>query len=140
MITEANHYLRGRDVVFELSTVRGTELLVRPRDAYLYNVKNLVSVAIAVHSAKNDWQGEGHRMYFKANDTALDYVFDLAPDMFRWAQEARPSDDDSFLMHRGKNMLSYDHMTKAIKEIAQAFGFDPTRFSMHSLRIGGGQL
>ena len=79
----------------------------------------------------------GRVKYFRAvNDTAP-RAFELVREMFAWAQEARPRYDDAFLMHKGTSMISYENMSAAIKAIASALGFDPSRFSMHSLRIGG---
>jgi len=137
LITSANHYLRGQDVVFEVASGPSTIKSIHPSKAYLYLLQDVRSVAITVHSAKNDWQGEGHRMYFRTvNDTAP-RAFELVREMFAWAQEARPRYDDAFLMYKGTFMVSYENMSAAIKAIASALGFDPSRFSMHSLRIGG---
>ena len=42
-----------------------------------------------------------------------------------------------YFLFRGQWTLSYDTFTKAVKSVARSFGLDPTRFSSHSLRIGG---
>lgn len=137
LISAANHYLRGRDVVFGVATIDSPEQLISPREAHLYPFESVVSVSITAHSGKTDWEGEGHRLYFTVNDTLNGYGFDLVRTMFGYAQRARPKDNDAFLMHSDTNMLKYDRMNAAIKDIASKFKFDPSRFSMHSLRIGG---
>lgn len=133
--TAANHYLRGQDVVFGVLS-QGVELQISSKDAWKY--LTVLSVSITVHSAKNDWQGEGHRMHFSTGDAEANILgFDLVSEMFAWAREARPRDDDAFLMHKGKNLVSYTEVSAVIKKVATEFGFDDTHFSMHSLRIGG---
>lgn len=136
LITEANHFLRGQDVVFDVMH-NGKQISIYPRAAYLYLRTTVVGVSITVHSAKNDWEGEGHRMYFTRHDETAAYGFDLVMEMFDWAQEAKPRNDDAFLTHGGTHIVDYESMTKAIKDIAVAFKFDPARYSMHSLRVGG---
>jgi site-specific recombinase XerD len=56
--------------------------------------------------------------------------------MFAWSQESRPRNDDSFLMYKGKEMVTYNEVTAVIKDVAIEFGFDPSHFHMHSLRVG----
>jgi hypothetical protein len=135
-ITAANHYLRGQDVEYGL-WIDGIEIKIFPRDAWKYNLSAVRNVTITVHSAKNDWEGEGHRMFFSVNDPeCLSYGFDLVLVMFAWSQESRPRNDDSFLMYKGKEMVTYNEVTAVIKDVAIEFGFDPSHFHMHSLRVG----
>lgn len=137
-ITAANHYLRGKDVLFGV-TVNGVEKDIYPCDAWKYKLSACRNAAITVHSAKNDWKGEGHRMFFSVNEPAAGFVgFDLVLVMFAWAQKARPRNDDAFLSYnRGKEIIGYKEVTTAIRGIAQEFGFDPVHYHMHSLRVGG---
>lgn len=137
-VTAANHYLRGQDVIFGVS-VNGIEKDIYPRDAYKYDLSACCNSAITVHSAKNDWTGEGHRMFFTARDPeAVALGFDLVLVMFAWAQRARPRNDDAFLTYnKGKEFISYTEVSKVIKEVAQEFGFAPVHYHMHSLRVGG---
>ena len=137
LITAANHYLRGQDVVFGV-LFQGSEIKVHPKDAWKYDLTSCINVAITVHKAKNDWKGEGHRMFFsKLDSSSFVFGFDLVLEMFTWARQARPRDDDAFLMYKGKDMVSYTEVSAVIKQVAVEFGFDSTHFSMHSLRIGG---
>ena len=129
--------MRGQDVVFGVLSAQGIEQSIYPKDAHKFPVESLQSVAITVHSAKNDRHGEGHRMFFRPHENSLTFGFDLPIDMFLYAQEARPRNDDAFLMYGGKHMLTSARMTEVLREIAHLFNFDPKRFSMHSLRIGG---
>ena len=57
--------------------------------------------------------------------------------MFEWAQHARPLNDDAFLMYKQKDMISYDFFNSELRKIATKFGLDQSRYSFHSLRIGG---
>lgn len=111
---------------------------VYPKDAWKYDLTQLLNVCITIHSAKNDWEGEGHRLFFsKLGVSDSEFGFEIVTIMFEWAQEARPLDDDAFLMHKQKNMISYDFFNEQLKIIAIKFGFDPARYAFHSLRIGG---
>lgn len=135
-ITAANHYLRGQDVVYGV-LVNGRERSIYPKDAWRYDITSVRNVSITVHSAKNDWKGEGHRMFFSLNDPETgSHGFDLVLVMFAWSQESRTRNDDAFLMYGGREMVSYDVVSTTIKNIARDFGFDPKHFRMHSLRVG----
>lgn len=135
-ITGSNHYLRGMDVVYGVS-VHGKERNIYPRDAYKYHLSQVLNVAITVHSAKNDWKGEGHRMFFTINDPEIgSYGFCLVRVMFAWSQKSRTRNDDSFLMFDGKYSVTYDQVSATIKNIATEFGFSSKHFHMHSLRVG----
>ena len=48
------------------------------------------SVIVKVRSAKNDVEGEGHRMEFPRVAVDAMHAFDLAADMFSWAVQAQP--------------------------------------------------
>lgn len=137
-ITAANHYLRGQDVMFGVF-IDGIEISIYPRDAWKYKLSAVRNVTITVHSAKNDWKGEGHRMFFSVNDPEANSLgFDLVLVMFSWAQKARPRNDDAFLAYnKGRDIISYAMVSKVIKAVAQEFGFDPVHYHMHSLRVGG---
>ena len=135
-ITASNHYLRGQDVVYGV-LVDGAEKNIYPRDAWKYDLSAVQNVSITVHSAKNDWQGEGHRMFFSLNDPETGaYGFDLVLVMFAWSQESRPRNDDSFLMYKGLHTVTYNQVKTVIKSVAKEFGFDPKHFRLHSLRVG----
>lgn len=137
-ITAANHYLRGQDIIFGVLK-NGVEREIYPRDAWKYDLSDCRNGAITVHSAKNDWKGEGHRMFFSVNDPEADTLgFDLILVMFSWAQVARPRNDDAFLTYnKGKDIISYTAVSTVVKAVAQEFGFDPVHYHMHSLRVGG---
>jgi len=76
-ITAANHYLRGQDVIFGVS-VNGVEKDIFPCEAWKYHLRSCRNTAITVHSAKNDWKGEGHRMFFSVNEKEAGILgFDL---------------------------------------------------------------
>ena len=135
-ITAANHYLRGQDVEYGVM-VHGIERKIFPRDAWKYDISAVRNVTITVHSAKNDWKGEGHRMFFSINDSEItSYGFDLVLVMFAWSQESRPRNDDSFLVYKGTGIITYAEVSAVIKEVASEFGFDSSHFHMHSLRVG----
>jgi len=115
-ITAANHYLRGQDVVYGVM-VNGVEKSIYPKDAWRYPLAAVRNVSITVHSAKNDWKGEGmgHSMFFSLNDPDTGaYGFDLVLVMFTWSQESRTRNDDAFLMFGGTEMVSYDLVSTTI--------------------------
>jgi hypothetical protein len=39
-----------------------------------------------------------------------------------------------------RDALSYAHMTREIKQMAEEFGFAPKRFGCHGIRVGGASL
>jgi len=137
-ITASNHYLRGQDVVYGVM-IGGVETKIFPRDAWKYELSACRNVTITVHSAKNDWEGEEHRMFFSVNDLdAGSYGFDLVKVMFSWSRESRTRNDDAFLTYNeGRDIVSYSQVTTVVKKVASEFGFDPKHYHMHSLRIGG---
>ena len=117
--------------------VNGFEIKIFPKDAWKYDISAVRNVTITVHSAKNDWKGEGHRMFFSINDPEItSYGFDLVLVMFAWSQESRPRNDDSFLVYKGTEIITYAEVSAVIKEVATEFGFDSSHFHMHSLRVG----
>ena len=137
LITAENHYLRGKDVTFGI-LLDDIEIRIYPGEAWKYKLEQLLNVCITIHSAKNDWEGEGHRLFFSRLEvTGTVYGFEIVSMMFEWACEARPLKEDAFLMHKAKNMISYDFFNQELKKIATKFGFDPSRYAFHSLRIGG---
>jgi len=137
LITAEKHYLRGQDVTFGI-LVDGAELRIYPAEAWRYSLCQLLNVCITIHSAKNDWEGEGHRLFFSrlgVGDSACG--FEIVTMMFEWAQSARPLNDDAFLMHKQTKMISYDFFNSELRKIAMHFGLDQSRYSFHSIRIGG---
>jgi hypothetical protein len=99
------HWLRSQDVAFAIQ-----------------------SVIITIRSAKNDSEGEGHRMEFSRIALDATHAFDLAADMYSWAARAQPLFGQPFLSFRGEWVLKYDTLSKAIKRVAKEMGLDPTRY------------
>jgi hypothetical protein len=140
IVGAANHFFRGKDVSFVMknTTTSGEQdVFVTPNDAHLYDLTNLKGVSCLIRSAKNDQDGEGHRCTFETQTVSERHAFCVATIMFAWAQRARPKSDEPFLSYRGEASLSYDKYTGVIKRAAFQSGFDPARFSSHSVRIGG---
>jgi hypothetical protein len=134
-----DHFFRGRDVTFLLNDP-GTGLptvRVETHTAGQYPRAALAGVSCLIRSAKNDQEGTGHKCYFAVQAVSDTSAFCIATMMFEWAQKAQPKSDEPFLSYRGERSLSYNAYAKAIKTAAQRSGFDPTRFSPHSVRIGG---
>jgi hypothetical protein len=98
LITAENHYLRGQDVTFGV-LVQGVEIRVYPSEAWRYSLRQLLNVCITIHSAKNDWEGEGHRLFFSILDVDSAFGFEIVTMMFEWAQQARPLDDDACFLN-----------------------------------------
>jgi hypothetical protein len=130
------HWLRSNDVMF---TFRNENI-----KQYAYNVtselSNLQSVIITITGAKNDIEGEGHRMEFPTVHVDATHAFDLASDLFKWAVRAKPSQGHAFFSYQSRWTLSYDTMSRAIKKVAREMGLDPDRYRTHSLRIGGASM
>ena len=144
-----NHFLREDDVSFLMrsTTIGVSEFFVSSGDAHLFPLSHLVGVTIFVRSAKNDQDGQGHRYHFETMSIADNVSFCFASDLFSWAQRARLHPGDPFLAFRGDPSLhakhfwlKYRHFVDCIKRAAFECGFDPLRFSSHSLRIGGATI
>jgi len=121
LITAEKHYLRGQDVTFGV-LVNGVEIRIYPAEAWMYNLSQLLNVCITIHSAKNDWEGEGHRLFFsRLGITDSTLGFEIVSIMFEWAQSARPLNDDAFLMYQQTKMISYDFFNAELRKIATSF-------------------
>ena len=66
-------------------------------------------------------------------------AFCIASDMFAWATRAKPLAGDPFLSYPSW-ALSREFFNNRIKTTATVSGFDATRFSTHSCRMGGATL
>ena len=130
-----HHWLRSNDVVFKFKD--GTR-------QYANNVtialSELQSVIVTVTGAKNDIEGEGHKMEFPRIQLDETHAFDLAGDLYKWAVCAKPLQGHAFFSYQGQWSLSYDTFSKAIKKVAKEMGLDPDRYRTHSLRIGGASM
>jgi len=143
--TEADHYVRSKDVVFHLSDpVSNTTFDCQAIDACNFGVNHLLGVTTLIRSAKNDQDGDGHKCSFSVIKLNKDVAYCVATTMFEWARTARPLPDDPFLSHHGGHLgrwfLTRPIYNDAIKKTAKMSGFDPARFSTHSCRIGGATL
>ena len=130
------HWLRSQDVAFGM--IDGGVVPSWRISAFLLSA--IQSVIITIRSAKNDSEGEGHRMEFPRIALDATHAFDLAADMYSWAARAQPLFGQPFLSFRGDWVLKYDTLSKAIKRVAKEMGLDPTRYRTHSLRIGGASM
>ena len=137
IITADDHFVRACDVSFEVQSKEAENIWIAPVDAAHYDEESLVGLTIKVRSAKNDQGGRGYKYYF-ARDRELSSTaaFDLVLDMFRLAQLTKPVGTAAFFSYQGWN-LPYYKFNEVIKQVARESGADPSRYSCHSLRIGG---
>ena len=140
--SKTNHHLRGKCVSFIHHLPDGSEITVDSSKAFSCGlcVDTLFEIVIDILSAKNDARGAGHRLAFlrvRLADRPAGQPFDLAEDMWRYAVWARPTLEGPLFVYRNSVRLSYDVLTKHLKETAVRLGFNPVFFSSHSLRIGG---
>lgn len=147
MYSLQQHFIRSKDVLFHLKAISQSspELVVTSSEAYKYADSILIGVTISFRSAKNDQAGEGHKFHYAVRSLSSNCLFCLATNMFEWAVRARPPDDLPFLSFFGASesnnfYLKYDTVLSEIKRAAFAAGFDPDRFGVHSLRIGGATI
>ena len=134
------HFIRADDVQFTvISKVTGQITKVSGSKAHTTSPEETVhSVTFTVPSAKNDKFGTGHRFTYETlqpGDTVS--AFDLAQDMFNFAKRAKPRSADPFLSIDGRKQIKYDKFSATLKRMVAVQGFDPEKFSTHSLRIGG---
>ena len=140
LVTADNHYIRGRDVVFQLTFPSGHTRWVPSSTAHevAHQREYVTDAAFSFNTAKNDLEGSGNRYTFNRQRIGDPKVaFDLVIDAFDWACAARPELDDAFISYRGLWTLPYAFALAKIKLIASRRGLDPKRYKLHSLRVGG---
>ena len=141
----AHHHLKANAVVFVLQDEDNVEFSCTSDKAHLYAARQLRAVIADVKDAKNDQDGSGHRFQIAAQNAASSsnssLAFDIARQMFDCASLLRPGPDDPFFSSPASGyVLKEDVMNKLLQNGACLFGFDPTRFSMHSLRVAGASV
>ncbi len=138
-IRDLSHYLRSQDVVFNVRELSSSSVIQKGvHDIVPADKASLESVTLFNRSSKNDDVGRGERFTFSHHPTmSSTSAFNFTADLFDWAILAKPPHDDPFLSYKNEWHMCYDFVNKAIKRLAQSFNLDPSRFSTHSLRIGG---
>ena len=135
--------LLGQDVTFEfLSPKDGGVVFASASEVNLglRSRPNLCGVVIHNAAAKNDPSGEGYRFHYARQAFSAKAAFDIVEILFDWAVGAKLLPSDPFLSFRQCWGLSYSRFNAAIKTVATAMSLDPTRYSTHSLRIGGASV
>ncbi len=138
-IRQLAHYLRSEDVVFNVRDLATSSVVQKGVHDLLPCDKPLLeSVTLFNRSSKNDGFGHGERYTFTHLATTPSHTaFNFTADLFDWAIFAKPPHKDPFLSYKNEWHMCYDFVNKAIKRLAVSFNLDPSRFSTHSLRIGG---
>jgi len=94
---------------------------------------------ITVPTTKNDVYRTG-RFHFGSAHRPVDGV-DICRELYAHAVSTTLLPDDPFFSMRtsggSRQVLTYAVMRQAVKAAAIRLGVDPTKFSLHSLRIGG---
>ena len=141
LITSDDHFLRACDVSFLFKLPSSSEpVWVSPSEVYLYELDHLIGVSIKIRSAKNDQGGRGYRYYYERNPAlSSDAAFDLVVDMYLLSKAARPVGEAAFFSYNDY-VLPYHKFNATIKLVAKSEGQDPSRYSCHSMRIGGATL
>jgi hypothetical protein len=102
-------------------------------------------VRIQFRSSKTFNERVGRAIWFSVPPP--DAEVNLPKILFQWAISAELSAEAPFLSWPipGSTMgfreaLSYAHITREIKLVAEEFGFNPRRFGCHGIRVGGVSL
>ena len=137
--TSAEHHLLARSVIFTLRKINGSTIRIPSDEAHRYELSCLLEVTLIVRDAKNDAEGAGHSFAYPVQESVNpDISFDIAVQLFRCAQRLRPSANGPFFTCPHENWsLKESDINSTIKMGAVLFGFNPSRFSTHSLRIAG---
>jgi hypothetical protein len=140
-VTAEDHFIRACDVHFVVQHSSSPEgLWVLPEDAYSFPLSDLIGMSVKIRSAKNDQGGRGYRYYYERCSTlSRDATFDLVADMFTLACLTRPQGAAAFFSHNSY-LLSEYMINKTIRDVVREVGEDSTRYSSHSMRIGGATL
>lgn len=140
VVTADDHFLRACDVSFELRATNADNIWVAPVEAAQYDEDLLEGITIKIRSAKNDQGGRGYKYYFARNrELSSTAAFDLVVDMFRLARLTQPVGLQAFFSYQGW-ALPYYRFNEVIKLVARESAADPSRYSCHSLRIGGATI
>lgn len=130
--TSSDHYLRGRDVVFVLTS--GVTILAS--DVVSLQTPTVTSVIFVIRSAKNDQRGDSHRLCFPKRPPGTTALC-ICSLVWDWAIRALPSVDAPFFSYRGMWVLTRHDIDVAVKTVARSYKLDTRRFTPHSLRYGG---
>ena len=136
--TEADHYLRARDVSFVLND--GSK--VGSHDLSLQHVPLIVEIVVYIRSSKRDQDCNGLTFAFARSHAAMKEICNV---LINWAIAVHCLPDDPFLSARnlsGKQVwcINAAPLQSAMQAIARSLGFSADqvkRFTPHSLRYGG---
>lgn len=140
------HFLKARDVEFELAPLAGES----PRDPTLipaHQVKaalwpRVTAVKFTLRSMKNDTMRIGSVFWFQ--NLAQSEGTNIVRVVFDWAVAARHKRMDPFMSFNlpsgGHVRLTYNRVNRCIKDCALAFGLPEKDYGTHSARIGGASI
>ena len=132
---DRSHIMLSNDVTFDI-IVNGVSCCIPAYDAFKYQQYEVTGIDINISSAKNDTYGSGHKhAYSKVISERAGY--NLVTMMFSWAILAQLKENQPFFSYRSLWVFTYEQFNQAHKKIANALGFDSSRFSGKSSRIGG---
>jgi hypothetical protein len=128
--SKSNHHFRTQDVGFV--TTGGIIPSYRCRGI---DWEEITGVVFTVRSAKNDIEGEGHRMAFSKKVSGRDCICAIT---WAWARRARSQEHEVFFSSTEAGwIISPTHMSEALQAVAAAMNLPRHRYSPHSLRYGG---
>ena len=133
------HHYRAQDVVFTVVEGNKPVIYVPSMHVHRHKKEDVTGMTFTLVDCKNDVERIGHALPFERNNSP-DCAFDFVGECYEWAGFARPKENKPFLSTQDGWELSYDKFNSAIKEVATAFGLDATRYSTHSMRIGGASI
>jgi hypothetical protein len=132
---EAEHLLVSECILFEM----GSGCLVPSCELLGLDLAQVTGCVIDILSAKNDPEHKGHRMYFGMADLSDPHqTYCITTVLWNYAKTALPTRGRSFFYVCNISWtLQQPYFNPSLKAMAVYFHLDPTRFSTHSLRIGG---
>jgi len=138
IVTSSNHYIRGKHITFLLHS----GVLINSSQAYLHSIDEVAEMQATIKDSKNDEDGMGHKFTYQKRSSEDPGLFCIVTEMFRCASVLQPGPDTAFFAWKGDAsepawVLSEHSINKLLQDGAKLFGFDPSKFSSHSLRIGG---
>jgi len=140
-VTAEDHFVRACDIKFVMRHPASPDgLWILPEDAHSFSLADVIGMSAKIRSAKNDQGGRGYRYYYERCPTlSQSATFDLVADMFLLACATRPKGEAAFFSHNDY-LLSEYMVNKTIREVVREVGEDVSRYSSHSMRIGGASL
>lgn len=137
--TEDSKYreIHAEDVSFVIMQ-GGSEVAVPSYRAKDLVLSDIVGCRISRRFSKTDQNGKGFKYLFPRRELGPDRLFDITTSLWEYVSTVQPVQGKAFFFLPAENwLMSPAYYNDFLKGFARFHGFDPSRVSSHSLRVGG---